>query len=57
MGINEKPWGLIVKLRCYPIDARDEFALRTDLIARARQTFSRYNLPLPALTALLSRAP
>ena len=27
----EKPWGSHFKLKCYPIDARDEFIYTTDL--------------------------
>ncbi|MGQ9838530.1 MAG: mechanosensitive ion channel family protein [Cyanobacteriota bacterium] len=55
--ITEKPWGIIAKLRCYPLDARDEFVFKTDLLTRARQAFSRYDLPLPVLSPLLLRDP
>ncbi len=47
--IEEKPWGTHFKLKCYPIDARDEFIYKTDLIKRAKQTFAKYSLTYPAL--------
>ncbi|MDJ0716147.1 MAG: mechanosensitive ion channel [Prochloraceae cyanobacterium] len=47
--MEEKPWGTHFKLKCYPIDARDEFIYKTDLIKRAKQTFAKYSLTYPAL--------
>ncbi len=45
--MDEKPWGTHFKLKCYPIDARDEFIYKTDLIRRAKQAFSHLNLNYP----------
>lgn len=47
--MDEKPWGTHFKLRCYPIDARDEFIYKTDLLKRAKQTFAKLNIPYPVL--------
>ncbi len=49
--IQEKPWGTHFKLKCYPIDARDEFIYRTDLTKRAKQIFAKYNISYPPLPA------
>ena len=49
--MEEKPWGTHFKLKCYPIDARDEFIYKTDLIKRAKQIFAKYNIVYPALPA------
>ena len=45
--MEEQYWGTQFKLRCYPMDARDEFIYKTDLIRRAKQAFQRHNLPYP----------
>lgn len=45
--MEEKPWGTHFKLKCYPIDARDEFIYKTDLTKRAKQTFAKYNITYP----------
>ena len=47
--MEEKSWGSLFKLKCYPLDARDEFVYKTDLITRAKQVFARYNLAYPRL--------
>ena len=47
--IEEKPWGTLFKLKCYPLDARDEFIFQTDLIARAKQAFEKHQLNYPLL--------
>lgn len=47
--IDEEPWGTHFKLKCYPIDARDEFIYKTDLIKRAKQTLAKYGVPYPVL--------
>lgn len=57
--MNEKPWGTHFKLKCYPMDARDEFIYKTDLIARSKQAFANYGIRYPALpstAALLSES-
>lgn len=45
--MDERFWGTQFKLRSYPMDARDEFIYKTDLIRRAKQAFQRYELPYP----------
>jgi small-conductance mechanosensitive channel len=50
----EHPWGTQFKLRSYPMDARDEFAYRTDLLRRAKRVFAHHGLiyPHPEISAL-----
>ena len=45
--MQEKPWGSMFKLKSYPLDARDEFIYQTDLIARSKQAFAKYELAYP----------
>ncbi|MGB0560323.1 MAG: mechanosensitive ion channel family protein [Spirulinaceae cyanobacterium] len=45
--MQEHLWGTQFKLRSYPMDARDEFVYKTDLLRRAKQAFARYNLAYP----------
>lgn len=45
--MDEKPWGTHFKLKCYPMDAQNEFVYKTDLIRRAKRAFSQYDLPYP----------
>jgi small-conductance mechanosensitive channel len=45
--IEETPWNTHFKLKCYPIDARDEFIYQTDLIKRAKQAFAQEGIPYP----------
>jgi len=45
--MEEKPWGTMFKLKAYPLDARDEFIYKTDLITRAKQTFAKHKLTYP----------
>lgn len=45
--MEEKPWGTEFRLKCYPIDARDEFVYQTDLIPRAKKHFQEENLSYP----------
>jgi len=47
--MDEQFWGTQFKLRSYPMDARDEFIYKTDLIRRAKQAFRRYELPYPLM--------
>ena len=42
--MQEEYWGSMLKLKCYPLDARDEFIYKTDLITRAKQSFAEYEL-------------
>ena len=48
--MEEKPWGTQFKLKCYPLDARDEFIYQTDLITRAKQAFAQHQLVYPSLS-------
>ena len=45
--MSEHSWGSLFKLRAYPLDARDEFAYKTDLTVRAKREFAKQNLPYP----------
>ncbi|NET57599.1 MAG: mechanosensitive ion channel family protein [Symploca sp. SIO2E6] len=47
--MEETIWGTHFKLRAYPMDARDEFAFKTDLIRRAKQVFTKYGITYPQL--------
>lgn len=47
--MQEKPWGSVFKLKCYPLDARDEFVYQTDLITRAKRAFGKYQLDYPQI--------
>lgn len=45
--MDEKPWGTEFRLKAYPMDARDEFIYKTDLIRQAKQACDRLQLPYP----------
>lgn len=45
--MSEHSWGSLFKLRAYPLDARDEFAYKTDLTVRAKKEFAKRNIPYP----------
>jgi small-conductance mechanosensitive channel len=47
--ITTKLWGFSFKLRCYPMDARDEFRYRTDLILRVKSALDQDPQPYPQL--------
>ena len=47
--MEEKPWGSMFKLKCYPLDARDEFVYKTDLTARAKRAFAKHQLAYPRI--------
>ncbi len=53
----EKPWGSHFKLKCYPIDARDEFIYQTDLTKRAKQAFAQYDISYPVSPMLGESSP
>lgn len=52
---EEKPWGMNFRLKCYPLDARDEFIYQTDIIKRARRVFKNYSLPYLTLPIVSDR--
>lgn len=39
--LAEKPWGTHYRLKAYPIDARDQFAFRSDLTLRGKTALAR----------------
>jgi hypothetical protein len=45
--MDEKPYATHFKLKCYPIDARDEFIFKTDLLKRAKRAFARHHIHYP----------
>ncbi|MEN8447812.1 MAG: mechanosensitive ion channel family protein [Cyanobacteria bacterium J06555_13] len=45
--MSEHSWGSLFKLRSYPLDARDEFAYKTDVTVRAKKEFAKQNMPYP----------
>ncbi|MGV2827576.1 mechanosensitive ion channel family protein [Myxosarcina sp. GI1(2024)] len=47
-----KPWGVQFKLKCYPLDARDEFIYITDLTTRAKKAFAKHHLAYPQTVAM-----
>lgn len=47
--MEEKPWASHFKLKCYPIDARDEFIYKTDLTKRAKKAFAQEGILYPLL--------
>ncbi|WP_414578725.1 mechanosensitive ion channel family protein [Anabaena sp. CCY 9402-a] len=50
--MQEQIWGTQFKLRSYPMDARDEFVYKTDLIRRSKQAFALHNLAYPKLSSV-----
>ncbi|NEO31264.1 MAG: mechanosensitive ion channel family protein [Symploca sp. SIO3C6] len=47
--VEEKPWGKLFELKSYPMDAREEFIYKTDLIKRANRVFAKYHLTYPRI--------
>ena len=45
--VKEKPWSTLLKLKAYPMDARDEFIYKTDLILRIKKACARQKIPYP----------
>ncbi len=45
--VEEKPWGTQFQLKSYPIDARDEYIYKTDLVRRVKQAFAQHNFTYP----------
>ncbi|MBE9031370.1 mechanosensitive ion channel [filamentous cyanobacterium LEGE 11480] len=42
-------WGSLFKLKCYPLDARNEFLYKSDLTRRAKYLFSKQQISYPQL--------
>lgn len=47
--VEERPWATQFNLKAYPMDARDEFVYKTDLILRTKQACARLQLPYPRI--------
>ncbi len=47
VAMEDQSWGSLFKLKCYPLDARDEFIYKTDLTVRAKKMFAKHGLPYP----------
>ncbi|MGF1496131.1 MAG: mechanosensitive ion channel family protein [Elainellaceae cyanobacterium] len=47
--MQEQPWGTHLKLKSYPMDARDEFVYRTDLLLRAKRALRSEDIAYPAV--------
>ncbi len=45
--VEEKLWGTQFQLKSYPIDARDEYIYKTDLVRRVKQAFAKHNFTYP----------
>ncbi|MBE9068360.1 mechanosensitive ion channel family protein [Leptolyngbya cf. ectocarpi LEGE 11479] len=45
--VSEETWATHLKLRAYPMDARDEFIYKTDLILRIKKACARHHIPYP----------
>ena len=45
--ISEHPWYTHLKLKCYPMVARNEFAYKTDLLVRAKRALEDKNISYP----------
>lgn len=50
--IEEQIWGTLFTLKCYPIDARNEFKYKTDLTIRAKQKFKDYGFAYPKISSI-----
>ncbi|MEM7649385.1 MAG: mechanosensitive ion channel family protein [Cyanobacteria bacterium P01_A01_bin.70] len=50
--IAERPWATHLKLKAYPMDARDEFVYKTDLTLRVKQACARQQVPYPQVPAM-----
>jgi len=46
---EEKPWATNFRLKCYPLDARDEFIYQSDILKRAKKLFREYGFDYPIL--------
>lgn len=46
--LDELPWCTHFQLKAYPIDARDEFVYKTDLLLRTKQVLKKHNVAYPS---------
>ena len=54
--ISETPWATQLQLKAYPMDARDEFVYKTDLILRIKKACAHHQLPYPQVPDLSQEA-
>lgn len=52
--MDEHPWGTQFKLKSYPIDARDEFPYKTDLIRRTKKACNQAQLAYPTMSGYVA---
>ncbi|MGF1461250.1 MAG: mechanosensitive ion channel family protein [Leptolyngbyaceae cyanobacterium] len=45
--VLEKPWATHLKLKAYPMDARDEFVYKTDLAIQVKRACARHQIAYP----------
>ncbi len=50
--VTEEPWATHLKLKAYPMDARDEFIYKTDLILRIKKACARRQIPYPQMPSV-----
>ncbi|MGD1856843.1 MAG: hypothetical protein ACFB2W_21625 [Leptolyngbyaceae cyanobacterium] len=50
--VEDNIWGTLFTLKCYPIDARNEFKYKTDLTVRAKQKFAEYDFCYPQISSI-----
>ena len=50
--VLEKPWATHLQLKAYPMDARDEFVYKTDLVMRVKQACVRHQIAYPQVSAM-----
>lgn len=50
--MEEQPWATQFRLKAYPMDARNEFVYKTDLVVRAKQAFAKQKLTYPQMAGL-----
>lgn len=48
--VSEALWGTHLKLKSYPMDARDEFIYKTDLTRRSKQAFQEKGIQYPSFS-------
>ncbi len=50
--VKEEPWSTRLRLKAYPMDARDEFIYKTDLILRIKKACARQKISYPQVPTL-----
>jgi len=52
---TEQPWATRLQLKSYPMDARNEFVYKTDLVLRIKGACARQNIPYPQMPSFMAR--